>query len=129
MTVILDASAVLALLAEEPGAELVEEALAESASISAVNLAEIVSNLSDHGMPTEEIAMALAALGLGVKPFGEVAAYEAGALRAATKSLGLSLGDRACLALARDLGGRVLTADRSWSGLSDQVGVEVVQIR
>lgn len=127
--VILDASAVLALLADEPGAEAVEAALAEVASISAVNLAEVVSILSDRGMPTGEIAMAIAALGLGVEPFGEVDAYEAGALRAATKSLGLSLGDRACLALARGSGGRVLTADRSWSNLPAEVRVEVVQIR
>ncbi|MDE2007989.1 MAG: type II toxin-antitoxin system VapC family toxin [Rhodospirillales bacterium] len=115
--VVLDASAVLALLGDEPGAEAVLEALPR-ATISTVNLSEVVAKLAERGMPAEAIAAALDGLDLDPRPFEIADAYAAGALRPATRAAGLSLGDRACLALAARLGAPALTADRGWQGLA-----------
>jgi ribonuclease VapC len=122
---ILDASALLALLNGEPGAEQVASVLAK-ARISAVNLSEVVAKLSDYGMPEAEIREALGGLGLEVAPFGEAQAYAAGLLRGVTRARGLSLGDRAFLALAQDQGLPALTTDSGWAGLSSP---EVVVLR
>ena len=101
--VVLDASAVLALLQQEPGATRVA-ALLPDAWISAVNLSEVVAKLIDHGVPADALVPALWQLSLRVQAFDSDAAIRAGELRAATRPLGLSLGDRACLALAQSLG-------------------------
>lgn len=114
---VLDASALLALLNRESGSEHVAEALAKSTIMSAVNLSEVVAKLADIGMPEEEIRDAIEPLGLEFIDFIAVDAFAAGLLRPATKLAGLSLGDRACLALGSRSGGTVLTADRSWSSL------------
>ncbi|HVG10356.1 MAG TPA: type II toxin-antitoxin system VapC family toxin [Thermoanaerobaculia bacterium] len=124
--VVLDASAVLALLNREPGAEEVEKTI-PGAAIGAVNLSEVVAKLAERGMPEEAIRLALSGIELDVTPFDGPLAYRAGLLRVSTRGLGLSFGDRACLALGRQLGMPVLTADRRWSELS--VGVEVRVIR
>jgi ribonuclease VapC len=124
--VVVDASALLALLNGEPGADRVAEALPAGA-IGAVNLSEVVAKLTDAGVPEAQLRSALAALGLDVRGFDADQAWEAGLLRTRTRSLGLSLGDRACLALGRALGRPVLTADRNWSKL--RVGVEILTIR
>lgn len=123
---VLDATALLALLQEEPGAETVTEAIPQS-SISAINLAEVVGKLVDAGMPEEAVRTALAGLGIEVIPFDEDLAYRTGLLRPLTSPYGLSLGDRACLALGQRLGRPVLTADRVWASL--KVGVKVRVIR
>lgn len=123
---VLDATALLALLQEEPGAETVAEAIPQS-SISAINLAEVVGKLVDAGMPEEAVRTALAGLGIEVVPFDEDLAYRTGLLRPLTSPYGLSLGDRACLALGQRLGRPVLTADRVWASL--KVGVKVRVIR
>jgi PIN domain nuclease of toxin-antitoxin system len=123
---VLDATALLALLQEEPGAETVAEAIPQS-SISAINLAEVVGKLVDAGMPEEAVRTALAGLGIEVIPFDEDLAYRTGLLRPLTSPYGLSLGDRACLALGQRLGRPVLTADRVWASL--KVGVKVRVIR
>lgn len=123
---VLDATALLALLQEEPGAETVAEAIPQS-SISAINLAEVVGKLVDAGMPEEAVRTALAGLGIEVIPFDEDLAYRTGLLRPLTRPYGLSLGDRACLALGQRLGQPVLTADRVWASL--KVGVKVRVIR
>ncbi|MEK6602913.1 MAG: type II toxin-antitoxin system VapC family toxin [Nitrospirota bacterium] len=123
---VLDATALLALLQEEPGAETVAEAIPQS-SISAINLAEVVGKLVDAGMPEEAVRTALAGLGIEVIPFDEDLAYRTGLLRPLTRPYGLSLGDRACLALGQRLGRPVLTADRVWASL--KVGVKVRVIR
>jgi PIN domain nuclease of toxin-antitoxin system len=123
---VLDATALLALLHDEPGAEAVAEALPHS-SISTVNLAEVVAKLAEAGMPEETIRIALAGLGIEVIPFDEDLAYRTGLLRALTSRYGLSLGDRACLALGLRLGQPVLTADRIWATL--KVGVKIRVIR
>ena len=123
--VVLDASAILCLLQGEPGSDEVLAAL-PGAVVGTVNLGEVVSKLAEHGMPEGEIRQALT-LGLTVVPFTEELAYAAGALRPATRSRGLSLGDRACLALARSLGVPAITTDRAWSDLDAGVEVRVLE--
>lgn len=124
MTAVLDASALLALLNSEPGSVLVAEALSAGVLISTVNLAEVVAKLSDYGVPEGEVREALMALGMQVATFGEAAAFGSGSLRRQTKAKGLSLGDRACLALALEQNLPVLTADRHWDGLVPGVQLE-----
>lgn len=126
MSVVLDASAVIALLNDESGAEIVHDAL-EGALISAVNVLEVLTRLIDAGMPPEEAEGALAELALEVAPFDLPLAHRAAALRLPTRSEGLSLGDRACLALAAREQMAALTADRAWSRID--AGCEVRLIR
>jgi len=124
---ILDASALLALLNGEKGGEQVEEAIALGAAISTVNVAEVVSKLSDDGMPEIAIAQTLGLLGLEVVDFNRFLAYQTGMLRPLTKHRGLSLGDRACLALARVRNLPVLTTDRVWKDLSLDIIVRLIR--
>lgn len=124
--VVIDASALLALLNGETGANLVAEVLPEGV-ISSVNLSEVIAKLSEAGMPETAINQALQPLGLKVIPFDEEQAYLAGFLRTATQNLGVSLGDRACLSLAKMLGIVALTADRAWMGLSIGVTIKVIR--
>ena len=124
----LDASAVLALLFKEPGAEVVRAHL-RTGVIGAANLAEVLAKLSDHGLPAQEAARAVAILGLEVAPMTEAQAQRSAELRPATRAAGLSLGDRACLALAAELGASAVTADRSWDAVAGPAGVSVQVIR
>lgn len=124
--VVLDASALLALLNREPGHEEVAGTIPHAA-ISAVNLSEVVAKLSDNGMPEEEIREALEGLALEVCSFGRELAYETGLLRPKTRSRGLSLGDRACLALGNRLELLVLTTDRAWEGLDVKAQIRLVR--
>ncbi len=122
--VVLDASAVLALLFEEPGAEVVRAQL-RTGVIGAANLAEVLAKLSDHGLPAMEAVRAVTILGLEVAPMTEAQARRSAELRPMTRAVGLSLGDRACLALAAELGAPALTADRSWDAVAGAAGVSV----
>ena len=124
--VVLDASALLALLTAEPGADLVAGALPQAA-ISALNLSEVVAELTEAGMPEGAIRDTLQALPFRVVPFDLEQAYEAGLMRTSTKGAGLSLGDRGCLSLARRLKQPALTADRTWEQVS--IGATVRLIR
>jgi ribonuclease VapC len=124
--IVLDASALLAVLRAEPGAERIEPRL-EGARIGAVNLSEVVTKLIDDGVPEAEIRLAIGRLELNVHAFDPEHAYLAGVLRKATRAFGLSLGDRACLALAQSLCALALTADRSWSGLDLGIAIEVIR--
>jgi len=124
--VVLDASAILALLNDETGAAQVQAALPGSI-ISSVNYSEVVARLSILGMPDVEIHGALDILGLEIIPFDEEQAFQAGALAQATRPHGLSLGDRACLALAQRTDYSALTADKIWQNLN--LGVEIQVIR
>src|SRR3954465_7123929 len=124
--VVLDASALLALLNQERGSATVSAAFPRVA-ISAVNLSEVMAKLVERSMPAEAVRTILEDLDLDVHPFDAEAAYATGALRAATRHLGLSLGDRACLALGRQLGRPVLTTDGAWGSLD--LGVTVRPIR
>lgn len=123
---VIDASALLAVLNQEPNTDRWAKAI-EIASISAVNLSEVVAKLADAGLNEAEIREALGNLGLEVVTFETESAFQAGLLRVQTKALGLSLGDRACLALGRRLKLPILTADRTWTRL--RVGVEIQVIR
>jgi len=123
---VVDASALLALLNEEEGSEAVASVL-PGARIGAVNLSEVVGKLAELGMPERRVVTVLEPLGLEVVVFDRELAYGAGALRPVTLEAGLSLGDRACLALAIRLGVRALTADRSWRGLDLDVDVELIR--
>jgi ribonuclease VapC len=124
--VVLDASALLALLQVEPGADVVTEALPR-AVISAVNLSEVIAKLCAAGMPEKVVHQVLEPLGLEIIPFNSEQAYQAGLLRTATREAGLSLGDRACLSLGKILGREVMTADKSWLKLSLGVTLEVIR--
>jgi len=130
--IVLDSSAFLAYLFSEPGAELVKQSLAGSAAMSAVNFAETLSKMSDLGQDVDEAVRDLAQRGLIgtallIFPLDERQAHEMGRLRRQTRASGLSLGDRACLALGRVLELPVETADRLWQSL--ELGVEVRAIR
>lgn len=124
--VVLDASAVLAVLNSEPGGDEVWKHL-PGARLSAVNAAEVAAKLVDGGSVAEEAGQMLERLGARVEPFGNADIVPSARIRAASRSAGLSLGDRACLALASRLGMMALTADRAWGDL--ETGVEVKLIR
>ena len=123
---VLDASALLALLNQEEGAERVAPFLAD-AVISTVNLAEVVTRLALAGMPEAAIREALALLPLESVPFDVEHAVEVGLLAPATRPSELSLGDRACLVLARRLGAIAVTADQAWGGIDTGVAVELIR--
>lgn len=123
---VLDASAILAFLENEPGASAVAPYL-PGAAVSAVNLAEVISKLSDRGLDERHCRGVIEDLGIRVIPFDESAAFKVAALRGSTRLAGLSLGDRACLALGKLLDLPVVTADRSWMRLD--IGAEIRLIR
>jgi PIN domain nuclease of toxin-antitoxin system len=124
--IVLDATAVLALLNDEPGAGAVASLLPR-AVMSTVNLAEVVSKLAEAGMPEGTIKTVLGELGLTVIPFNEDLALRTGLLRPATSPYGLSLGDRACLALGQHLRRPVVTADRMWKTLKLDVEIQMIR--
>lgn len=123
---VIDASALLALLNAEPGADIVTDAL-PGGIISTVNLSEVIAKLCDAGMPEKAIRQALQPLGLEIMPFDENQSYQAGLLRTSTQDMGISLGDRACLSLAKMRGAAALTADKMWSKLSVGVTIRVIR--
>jgi ribonuclease VapC len=125
---VLDSSAVLAVILEEPGAERVEPLLL-GAKVSAVNLGEVAAKLRDLGMPAGTVETVLRGLQIDVRAHDWDAALASGLLRPATRSAGLSLGDRACLALAAALRLPAVTADRAWQSVAEAVGVSVMPIR
>lgn len=124
--IILDSSAVLAVLFEEEGGAQVARR-ARGAVIGAVNHCEVLSKLIEEGVTTASGLQSIERLRLDVRPFDATQSEMAASLRPPTRHLGLSLGDRACLALAKMLGGPVLTGDRRWAELD--VGVEIELIR
>lgn len=124
--VVLDASAVLAVLQHEIGYEMVRPQMF-GAYVSSVNLAEIGTRLSDRGVAMAAARIMVESLGVRIIAFDEDLAYESAALRRQTRTHGLSLGDRACLALAQREGLPVMTADRSWSKLD--IGIDIKLIR
>lgn len=114
----------------EPGAEAVEVAVAEGAVMSAVNVAEVVSKIVERDMlGGPKVVRAIEDLGIGIVPFDGDQALIAGALRWLTRDLGLSLGDRACLALGKVRNAPVLTADSAWKRIETEALVEVTLIR
>ena len=126
--VVLDASAVLAYLWKEKGWSQVEKhLLREPVLISSVNLAEVASKALERGMDIDVIREMLGNLGMQEIPFGPELAWACALLRLQTKALGLSLGDRACLALAQAHGTTAVTADQSWLKLPTQIPIECIR--
>jgi PIN domain nuclease of toxin-antitoxin system len=126
VTVVLDTSAVLAMLWDEPGGERAAELLGE-AWMSTVNVAELVAKLIDRGGPPPDVREVVTTLGIHAEPFDLGQALAAGLMRGPTRSLGLSLGDRACLALAGREGVVAVTADRAWAQAAAGAEVEVIR--
>jgi PIN domain nuclease of toxin-antitoxin system len=129
--VVLDASAVLVLLNNEPGAEYVERVVVESgAVVSVVNWAEVLTKGVEAGQSPEIVReyfarSAVVGVRFQIEPLTEEDADTIARLRPATRAAGLGLGDRACLALAKRLAAPVVTVDRAWATVSAPVGVEV----
>ena len=130
---VLDASAVLAFLRNEPGVDRVAQELENGAYISAVNWAEALSKVFELGIDCEKLISTLKIQGiiggaLIVVPVTEDDALPIGRLRLITKKDGLSLGDRACLALASKMKARAITADRNWQNIkSATVKIEFIR--
>lgn len=123
---VLDASAVLAYLQQEPGHEMVQVALTAGARISAVNLAEVLSKVVSKGLDAALVRERLDALGLQVVSFDSRDALLSAQLYP-KKAAGLSLGDRACLALASRLDSVALTSDAAWRDVAGTINVELIR--
>ena len=126
MTVVLDASALLAYLQDEPGSQVVDRVLSESV-ISSVNWAEVVQKAIAVEVDVDGMLNELQALGLRVEPFTIEDGEVAGRLWKQTKQAGLSLGDRACLSLGMRLGVIVLTCDRAWTSIDLALDVQLIR--
>lgn len=132
MMSVLDASALLAWLQGENGADVVDEALKQGAVIHVVNWAEVLTRLASRGLPAAEATRQLTERGilgqlLMVDP-GTVGDAEVAAdLFGATRGAGLSLGDRYCLALAQRIGVLALTADQQWASVNVGVTIQVIR--
>ncbi|HOB67520.1 type II toxin-antitoxin system VapC family toxin [Ottowia sp.] len=131
MLYVLDASALLAVMQSEPGAEVVDALLEDQECVaSSVNIAEVGTKLVDKGLPPEQFSRVLKQIDVQPIDFDAEQATACAALRAVTREYGLSLGDRACLALARGMQGVAVTADRAWGDLdAAAIGVRVQLIR
>lgn len=123
---VLDSSAVLALLLDEPGADVVQDAL-NGGVLSNVNLAEVLAKLTDRGQEIDGLADDLRAAGLHLEPISRLDAEKSAELRRRDHSRTLSVGDRCCLALGWRLGRPVLTADRSWAQMQLPTPVTVIR--
>ena len=126
MGVVVDSSVVLAVLRNEGGSERAVPALADG-HLSAVNAAEVVTRLIDLGYDPDRATSALSRFRLTIVPFDDEQAVLAGRLRADTRHRGLSLGDRACLALAIREKAMAWTADRNWADLDLPCKVELIR--
>lgn len=126
MNTVLDASALLSFLQDEPGGDQVEAILSE-AVISSVNWAEVVQKSVASGVPVDGMREDLEALGVKILPFTVEEAEISGQLWLQTRQTGLSLGDRACLSLGIRLQAPVLTADQIWTTLKLPITVHNIR--
>ncbi len=124
--VVLDASAILAYLFNEPGADMVAAVLLRSI-VSPVNVAEVISKLIDHGFSADAAETTIGLLGCEIAPADAAVGLAAGKLHAMTRGRGVSLGDRFCLSLAARLGLPAFSANRSWKSLG--LNLEITLIR
>jgi ribonuclease VapC len=111
---ILDSTALIALVGSESGSQRIADLL-ENSAVSAVNLAETANKLLEKGFSQAEVRESLAKLELKVEDWSEAMAYRSAEFTQYNKSHGLSLGDRACLTLAKHLRATAVTSDRTWS--------------
>lgn len=123
---LLDASVVLLVVFNEPGAKKLRNR-ALGAAISSVNLAEVAAKITERAGPETLVRSEIDDLDLQVIDFDSELALASGLLRPETRAQGLSLGDRACLATGQLTGATVLTADRNWKSIN--VGVEIEFVR
>jgi PIN domain nuclease of toxin-antitoxin system len=128
MTVVVDASAVMALMLNEPGADVVLAAVRRSL-MSAVNVSECCARGVERGAKAEDVLSIIQSFEIQVVPFDLIHALEAAELREPTRAIGASLGDRACLALGRRHGLNVLTGDRRLAGADPTLGIDIRLIR
>ena len=126
---VLDASAVLALIFEEPGQQRVLDAILAGAEMTTANFAEVATRYVLRGASAADVSALRNGLAVVLAPIDEDLAVRAALMASVTKSAGLSLGDRLCLALAQRTGQVVLTADRAWEGVAAAIGVVVEVIR
>lgn len=127
---VLDASAILAFLQGEPGEDVVRHALQnEQCVVSAANQAEIIAKCLDRGGDAATIQLILIELAYAVIDITGEDGAQAGWMRRDTRNMGLSLGDRLCLAAAQRLKARVLTADRPWVSVASLMGLDICCIR
>ncbi len=127
-TVVIDASAILAAILGEAGGDSVFDLLDE-AMVSAVNVAEVYTYAAINDLPTEAIDAFFADTGIAIVSFDPIQAVTAGQLASLTRKAGLSLGDRACLALAKLHNADVLTADRPWQKVAGLTGLTIKLLR
>ena len=123
---VLDASAILAFLRGEPGADVVADYRGDALA-SSVNIAEAATRLAHLGASPIEVRRAIALMAVDVVPFDTVQAYAAAGLYETTRDRGLSLGDRACLQLAARSGLPALTADRVWAEVDVPAEVRLIR--
>jgi ribonuclease VapC len=124
---ILDSTALIALVGSESGSQRIADLL-ENSAISAVNLAETANKLLEKGFSQAEVRESLAKLELKVEDWSEAMAYRSAEFTQYNKSHGLSLGDRACLTLAKHLHATAVTSDRTWSR-KPSLGVPIMIFR
>ena len=126
MAVVLDASALLAYLREEPGADLVDGLLV-NARMASVNWAEVVQKSLSTGVNVDGMLEDVQTLGMRIEPFLPDDGERAGRLWPLTRRQGLSLGDRACLSLGLRLGLTVVTCDRAWAQLPIELEIKLLR--
>jgi PIN domain nuclease of toxin-antitoxin system len=124
--IVLDASALMALLLSEPGKDIVAEHV-PGASISAVNLAEVLTRMSREGISSRALLPKLEDLGLSAVDFDKPQAVIVSGIRERARSHGVGLADCCCMALAMNRALPVLTADRAWPGLGFEVNVRLIR--
>jgi ribonuclease VapC len=130
MMYVMDASALLALMQGEPGCAVVDDLIeAQECVASSVNIAEVGTKLIDKGLAPAQLTRTLKELDVQAIDFDLEQATLCASLRVSTKHAGLSLGDRACIALAQLVKGTAVTADSAWSDVAEVVGVKVLMIR
>ena len=124
---IIDSSVIIAYIYDEPGAEVAAAALSRPGAISSVNMAEVVTKLAERGWEESAIRTYLDDFPITVVAFDEIQAYICGLLRPITKEQGLSLGDRACLALGIIMDLPAITADRNWARVSIDLDIRLIR--
>jgi ribonuclease VapC len=127
---VLDSSALLAVTQGEKGADFVMDLIeSNDCVISSVNMAEVAAKMLEFGLPPQELKRAIEQFVVDVIDFNQEQALACAELRPMTKSAGLSLGDRACIGLAKLMDATAVTSDRPWMNIAETVGVKVQLIR